>query len=300
MSQYPFPSIINSSTLETFKACPRKFLYSSISEFKPRGESVHLIAGGAFAKGLEVARNAFFVEGLSSDQAIARGLQALLQKYGDFQCPPDSAKSPERVCGAFEYYFSAYPLGELDVPITFGENRRGIEFSFALPIGIENPSTGDPILISGRMDAICSFAGGTYIVDEKTTSSLGPTWSRKWDLRGQFIGYAWGCRESGIRVDGSLIRGVSILKTKYDTAQAIVRHADWQVDQWFEETCWYIKQMINHWKADFYPHNYGDSCEDYGGCGFKTVCMSQDPAPWLEQGFERKHWDPIAGVETKL
>jgi hypothetical protein len=150
------------------------------------------------------------------------------------------------------------------------------------------------------MDAVCEFAGGIYIVDEKTTSSLGPTWSRQWDLRGQFIGYAWGCRESSIKVDGSLIRGVSILKTKYDTAQAVVRHADWQVDEWFTETCWYIRQMISHWQAGFHPHNYGDSCSDYGGCQFKPVCMSQDKGPWLEQGFERKHWDPILGVETIL
>ena len=35
-------------------------------------------------------------------------------------CPSDSTKSPERMCGAFEYYFSVYPLGELDVPIKFG------------------------------------------------------------------------------------------------------------------------------------------------------------------------------------
>lgn len=297
---YPFPQIIDSSTLATFKACPQKFYLNSVCEYKPKGQSVHLVAGKAFARGLEVTRKAFFIGKKAPDEAIAEGLGALTREYGDFQCPPESAKSLERVLGAFEYYFSAYPLGELDVPITFGENRRGIEFSFALPLPILNPSTGDPILYSGRMDAICEFAGGIYIVDEKTTSSLGATWSRQWDLRGQFIGYAWGCRESGIKVDGSLIRGVSILKTKYDTAQAVVRHADWQIDEWYSETLWYISQMISLWKENIYPHNYGDSCADYGGCQFKPVCMSQDKAPWLEQGFDRKHWDPIAGIETLL
>ena len=298
--KYPFPSIIDSSSLATFKACRQKWYLNSVAEFKPKGQSVHLVAGKAFARGLEVARKEFFVNGQTSDQAIAAGLGALIREYGEFQCPSDSAKSPENMCGAFEYYFSVYPLGELDVPIKFGEGRRGIEFSFALPLPIRHPDSGDPILYSGRMDAICEFAGGIYIVDEKTTSSLGASWSRQWDLRGQFIGYAWGCRESGIRVSGSLIRGVSILKTKYETAQAVVRHADWQVDEWFTETTWFIKQMIGHWQSEFYPHDYGDSCSDYGGCAFKDVCMSQEKAPYLEMGFERKHWDPVAGVETLL
>jgi len=299
MINYAFPSVIDSSALAAFKACPYKFFLSNVCEYKPRGQSVHLVAGKAFAKGLEASRKAFFIEDRPSDESIAIGLGALTREYGDFQCPPDESKSLERVLGAFEYYFSAYPLGEIDVPITFGGNRRGIEFSFALPLPIQNPSSGDPIFYSGRMDAISGFAGGTYIVDEKTTKSLGPTWSRKWDLRGQFIGYAWGCRESGIKVDGSLIRGISILKTKYDTAQAVVRHADWQVDLWFEETLYWINQMIRHWQTAFHPHNYSDACEDYGGCQFKDVCMSQEPGAWLDK-FERKHWDPILGVETLL
>ena len=76
-------------------------------------------------------------------------------------------------------------------PSNLEQERRGIEFNFALPIPVNNPSTGDPILISGRMDAICDFAGGVYIVDEDylvpwsyLVPPVGSPWSSLSDMLG--------------------------------------------------------------------------------------------------------------------
>src|SRR5271154_5160588 len=110
MSQYPFPRVIDSSMLATFKSCPQLFFKTYIQEWKPKELSVHLHAGASFAKGLEAARTAFFVENSSAEEAVAKGLEALLHAYGDFECPADSAKSAERMAGAFEFYFDNYPL----------------------------------------------------------------------------------------------------------------------------------------------------------------------------------------------
>ena len=55
----------------------------------------------------------------------------------------------------------------------------------------------------------------------KRQRQLGDSWARQWELRGQFTGYCWAAREAGIDVNGVLVRGVSILKTKYGSAQAI-------------------------------------------------------------------------------
>ena len=155
------------------------------------------------------------MSGATAEDAIAIGLQRLLDEYGAFECPADSAKSAARTAGAFEFYFANYPLAEGDgAPIQMPGGKRGIEFSFAEPLPVSHPTSGDPLLYVGRMDAIIGYAGGVYICDEKTTSQLGATWSRQWDLRAQFTGYAWGCEKSGVRVDGAIVRGVSILKTQ--------------------------------------------------------------------------------------
>jgi hypothetical protein len=150
------------------------------------------------------------------------------------------------------------------------------------------------------MDALLSYAGGVFICDEKTASSLGPTWSRQWDLRSQFSGYAWGCRESGIRVDGCIVRGVSILKTKYDTQEAISYRPTWQVDRWYEEMLRWIEDIKLCWARGEWRHNLDHACGDFGGCAFRNACSSQDETPWLETYFVRKHWDPLTRTETLL
>jgi len=299
MNKY-FPEVFDSSMLATFKSCPQLFRKVYIEQWKSKDPSVHLRAGGAFAAGIEAARTAFYVHQDPPEDAIAKGLHALITHYGDFECPPDSAKSLERTAGALEFYFDNYPLNEDSPPIILPNGKHGIEFSFVHPLPIIHPITGNPLLYCGRMDALLHFAGGVFICDEKTASSLGATWSRQWDLRSQFTGYAWGCRESGIRVDGAIVRGVSILKTKYDTQQAITYRPEWQIDRWFDQLIDWIEAIVVCWYDNKWRHNLDHSCADYGGCAFRSACSSQDELPWLETYFERRHWNPITREETIL
>jgi hypothetical protein len=299
--KYPFPQVIDSSMLGTLKSCHQKFNKSYIQEWKPRGLSVHLHAGKAYASALEETRIAFYERGESAESAVASGLGKLISTYGDFECPSDSAKSLERMLGAFEFYWENYPLGQNNsYPITLPSGRRGVEFTFAHPLPILHPQTGDPLLYSGAMDAIYHHAGDIYIIDEKTTTQLGATWTRQWDLRAQFTGYAWGCREAGIRVAGAIVRGVSILKTKYDTAEAITYRPNWQINRWYEEMLILVNRAIECWKQDEWLHDLDSACAEYGGCQFRQCCQSEDETPWLETSFERRHWDPVARKETLL
>lgn len=300
MSGYPFPEVLDSSILAVYKSCARKFYLEYIANWKNKSPSVHLHAGGAFAAGMEATRTAFHVNHWTSGEAIQAGLDKLAEFYGDFDCPPDSAKSLIRMLGAFEYYFDYYPLEGSAPPITLPGGKRAIEFNFAEPLPILHPETGNPILYCGRMDAINDFAGGNYICDEKTTSSLGPTWSRQWDLRAQFTGYAWGCGKAGIHIDGAIVRGVSILKTKYETQQAISYRHEWQINQWYSELLDWIEDMIRDWKRNQYRHNLDSACNDWGGCAFRDVCRSQDEGPWLATAFERRFWSPLTRTEILL
>lgn len=330
-----FPHVFDSSIIATLKSCEKKFFNEYIQHWKPKDQSVHLHAGASFAKGLEVARDAFYTghaqhfintkdtrDGTEhkewirqplpqllgdAETSIALGLQALLESYGAFECPEDSAKSASRMAGAYEFYFSNYPLRlDEEAPITLPGGKRGIEFSFAHPIELPeggfllHPETKDPLLYVGRMDMLMNFAGGIFLEDDKTTSQLGPTWSRQWDLRSQFTGYAWGCQKSGIHVDGAVVRGVSILKTKYDTQQAVSYRPEWQIDRWYSELILWIQRAINAYKSGIYLHNLDHSCAEYGGCSFRQACSSEDEAPWLDINFERREWNPLTREEKKL
>lgn len=179
-----FPPTIDSTLLSAFHSCPNKFFRQYVQHWKPRDGNVHLIAGGAFAAGMEAARRAFYEQGAQHDEAVEAGVAALLSHYGDFECPSDSAKSPARTAGALVFYFDNYPLGaDGSTPIKLDNGKLGVELSFAVPLEIKHPTLGTPILYVGRCDMVAEFAGSVYIFDEKTTSSLGAAWSRQWELR---------------------------------------------------------------------------------------------------------------------
>lgn len=297
----PFPEVIDSTMLATFRSCPQKLFRMYIEHWKPKAESVHLVAGKAFARGLEVARRAYYDDGADSEKALEDGVAALLAEYGTFECPEDSAKGPYRMAGALEFYFNRYPLAEDSaIPLVMPSGKSAIEFSFAQPLPVYHPETGEPLIYAGRSDMIATFAEGTFVEDDKTTSQLGASWSGQWDLRSQFTGYCWAARESGISVDGVLVRGVSILKTKYDTLQAITYRSGWEVDRWLRQVERDLLRMIECWRDGYWDFNLDHACAEYGGCPMKIICTKNDPESWLPMYFEQRKWDPLAREETIL
>lgn len=301
MTRPMFPHTWDSTMLAAFRSCPQKFFRSYVEHWKPKAESVHLVAGGAFAKGIEVARRGFFEEKQSPDAAYGEGIAALVKAYGDFQCPPDSAKSLERTMGALEFYFERYPFGDDGLtPIQFANGKSAIEFSFAEPLNVAHPISRDPILYTGRCDMIGTFAGGVYCVDEKTTSSLGATWSRQWEMRAQFTGYQWAAQRAGVNVQGTLVRGVSILKTKYDTQQAVTYRAGHEVERWQKQTERDILRAQDMWAEGYWDFALDHACAEYGGCNMVQICKSASPEDWLPMSFERRVWDPLARQELTV
>lgn len=302
MSDRPyFPVAIDSTMLGAFKSCPQRAFRQYIEHWKPIGDSVHLVAGGAFAEGVEAARRAFYEQSREPSDAVGIGLGALVAKYGNFECPPDSAKSLERTSGALEFYFENYPLGaDGATPISLHSGKTGIEFSFAQPLPINHPVTGEPILYTGRADMLAEAFGGRYIYDEKTTSSLGASWIRQWDLRSQFTGYCWAAREYGIEPTGVCVRGVSILKTKYETQQVLTYRSDYEIDRWVEQSCRDIERMIGCWKEGYWDWNLDHACTEYGGCAFREICKSPDPESWLPTYFAKRVWNPLIREEQTI
>jgi hypothetical protein len=298
----PFPSVWDSSMLSTLKSCQRKCQLEYVEHWRPQAPNVHLHAGKAFASGLEAARLAFYVEGKPVGDSVALGLAALMHHYGDFECPSDSAKSLERMAGALEYYFDQYPLDSLDYqPIQLPGGKHGIEINFVEPLSVLHPISQEPLLYCGRLDLACHFAGGVFIEDDKTTSSLGASWSKQWDLRSQFTGYCWGLEKvAGVKPSGVLVRGVSILKTKYETQQAVSYRPQWLVDEWLKTTEYELRRAIASWQEfgdSPWIKNFDHACGDWAGCIFKNVCASDNPQPWLEGYFEKRAWNPLTREE---
>lgn len=287
-----FPTVLDSTQLEAFRNCPQQFFLGYCHNWHLQGESVHLHAGAAYAHGLEVARKVWASGIFVEEECLALGLRALCEAYGDFDSG-DSPKSLSRMCGALEYYFSQYSLERDPAQVLLLNGAPAVEWSFAIPLPLNHPSTGEPLLYAGRFDAVVHFANANYALDDKTTSSLGASWSKSWDMRGQFTSYAWAMREHGLHPAGTIVRGVSILKTKYETAQAIISQADWKIDRWYADTLLEVQEMLRCWESGEWRRAWGEPCNHYGGCPFKQCCLVKDPTPWLQSYYEQRPWNPL-------
>jgi hypothetical protein len=230
------------------------------------------------------------------EQCLEMGTAALIEEYGDAECPDTESKTLDRMVGALEYYFSEYPLDDDPARISTIAGVPAVEWRFALPLPFNNPDTGMPLLYAGRTDTIMDFCGARYAEDDKTTKALGAKWSNQWELRSQFTGYAWAGRVLGLSLQGTLVRGVSILKTKYETAQAIVNAPDWKIDEWVEHRDHLITQALSYYKGGYWEPALDDTCNDYGGCIFKGICSIPPDrrVNWLSTGFEESMWNPLS------
>lgn len=290
-----FPQIIDNSLRSDFVACPRKFFYSGIRRLvSAAGTNIHLHAGGCFAKGIETTRIAFYVKKLSQLEAVLEGAAAMVEFWGDYEAPGGSTKTLDRMLGALDFYFESFPMSIDYVLPLITNNKAAVEFSFALPIPeVTHPETGEPLIYAGRFDMVGIYNNLLFVVDEKTTSSLGPSWSAKWDLRAQFTGYCWAARTFHLPVVGTIIRGISILKTKYDKAEAISYRPDWEIDRWYKQLIRDLNRMKALYLEGYWDYNISDACESFGGCSFKRLCTSPEPENILPSYYIENTWNPL-------
>jgi hypothetical protein len=297
-----FPEFVDNTMRSTLASCEKKYSYSFLSNIAPVTRSLHLHAGGAFAAGLEQARRSFYVQGRPPDESIGAGIAALIKEWEDYDSGEET-KSLERMCGAVEYYFSVWPLGNDYLTPWRISDEQGIEFTFAIPLPVKHPQTGNPILYTGRFDMLATDRRGViWAEDDKTASQLGPTWGKQWTLDSQFTGYVWAARMYQVPVYGAAIRGVSILKTMYGHAEQMVSRSPFLVDKWYSQLVFEVERMVEMWQnhqrtpnARLEPRYALDrgTCGAYGGCAYEILCNTPNPEAWVPVNFVSRDWDPL-------
>lgn len=292
-----FPDVIDSTILVEFRACQKKASYSFLNKLSPVSKSVDLHFGGAFAKGMEVARKEHFANGRSPSEAANAGINAAWAFYRDFDTTRSEvslakkAKSWPTLLLALDGYFREWPLGSCGLVPHAG--HKGIEFTFAIPIpGTIHPDTGSPILYGGRFDLLGEWNGLPSVCDEKTTGYFGEKWAEQWSLRNQFLGYTWASRQYGINVSQVLIRGIAIAKTQISYLQALTTFPDYMLDRWYKQLVKDLNLFAECYKKNDFSFNLGDSCNSYGGCTFMELCKSKNPEEWFSM-FNTRTWNPL-------
>lgn len=308
MTPLEFPATVDDTILATYGLCGEQANLQYLQHWKPRQVSSHLVAGSAYAAGLEALRLSFFIRGEPIDTARGHAAAAVIKEYGNHECT-EPKKTLERILGAIDYYCTKWnPATDHYTPKLFPGDVPGIEFNFAVEIPslegqdtLRHPETNDPLLFTGRSDAILSNPeGDLYLLDDKTTTRLGATWHKTWRLRSQFTGYYWAARQLGIPIQAILIRGMCFYAavnkesgTVYVGRETITQRTGHDTEAWLRTTQLRISRLINDYRSGLFELNLGDACNAYGGCPFRHICIAKDPEPWLRQDFRRARWNPL-------
>lgn len=289
-----FPSIIDNTARETWTACPTKFRRQVINKLSRTIKSPDLHFGAAFAIGLETYRREAFGNGQPDKSALASAVVAATRFYGDFTPPEGHLKTYERLLEALEAYVNKYPSRYDHIrPYQFPSGELALEFSFAIPLPIAHPETGDPLIYAGRFDMIGVFNNQLFVFDDKTTSRLGPTWSNQWRSTSQLTGYCWAARNYGLPIVGAIIRGQSILTRGCEFAEVIQYRSTERIDQWYEQLLEEIQDMITAWKRGHFRKSFNASCNAYNGCAYLDICLAQDESLAIESGYQNHYWNPL-------
>lgn len=298
-----FPEAIDNTMRKSLVKCEQSAHYRFELGLQSKlAKRVDLIAGGAFAAGIEAVRREFYVEHKPAGEAAQIGVQAVFEAYGDFQCPRDSNKSVQRVAGALLHYLERYPLQlETKIPFLFPDGKAAIEMHFSFPIPIHHPETGKQLEYCGNFDllALDMDDGGLWVVDEKTTSSMGDKWANQWPLDAQMTGYCWGAQKildaygCTQKLKGAIINGIAIKKYDYDCGRFPTYREEWEIQRWYDQMLTDVQDWKNAFTNVSHKLNLDHSCAYYlNPCEFAPLCKSRSPAKLFEGSYVVEFWNP--------
>jgi hypothetical protein len=301
------PIYVDSTMLTCYRSCGQKFYKEFVLGRRPPGLSIDLHAGACFATAIETIRKLVFKDKKPFHEALILAHAAFAQAWGDFQIPAHktTAKTFDRMWEAVEDYFATYsPLTDHVQPYMAANGDPTLEYTFAIPL---EPATmyedqlhkpfplhpnGSPFLYCGRFDMLGAMNGRPIPVDEKTSGrSADVNWAEQWNLRNQFMGYVWACRQCGLDVDSLMVRGTSILKTKIGQAEAVKTYSKDLLTRWHEQLRRDMWRLRRSWDEGYWDYNFGDTCTSYGNCIFMTSCQTGNPQ-WLQE-LEVRKWNPL-------
>ena len=302
--QAVLPAYIDSTMLNSLRACPQKFRNEFILGLRPPETSIDLHAGAVFSSTLESFYREVYLNGLDTSPALARAYATFQHEWGGFIIRKEKhPKTPENMWAAVEDYVRTYPPGTDSVQPYFTDGTKSFEWSFSIPLGMPDfpvhPVSGDPFIYVGRFDMLGRRDERPVVRDEKTAQRLEHNWAEKWDLRSQFLGYCWALQHHGIPCNTVVVRGVIVTLTTVRQVEAIKIYPQHLIDRWYEQTRRDLHRLVAAWKEGYFDYNLGDTCTAYSHCPFIPLCSSPSPERWYDT-YEIKRWNPLSASRNPL
>ena len=182
---HPSHKVIDSSKIEAYTTCPRKYFFRYILNWAPEGKAHDLFFGECFHTGMEIMLQSLIQHGQYTDESVEAAFKAFEEKYRS-EFPPDtddiySPKTPNYAKIAYSEYANLNRVESFIV--------KNIEVAGRVLVGQDKD--GEDRLLTFRLDAVIEDEQGIRVMDHKTSKMNieTRTWADQWRLSFQLGTY---------------------------------------------------------------------------------------------------------------
>jgi len=289
----------DSTSLSTFKTCPRKYYYTIIRGFRSRGESPHLTFGIHYHSCLE-HYDKQRATGADHQTALRSALlKALTDTWTEGPWESEHPlKTRANLIRSIVWYLDEFQHDPARTVI-LADGSPAVELSFRFNVD-------DSLVLCGHLDRLVEWNDGIYVMDRKTsTTTLSSYYFDQYEPDNQMSLYTL----AGRLVYNSPVRGVIIDAaqiavgfTRFD--RGLTYRSESQLNEWLTDARSWIAiagDMANdlsdyegRYPESMFPMN-DKSCHQFGGCTFRKICSKSPEVreAFLATDFEVKFWNPL-------
>lgn len=293
--------VLDSSKLNCFMKCPRKFFYRYLLGWEKEGDNHNVVFGSAWHSAMEaMLKHGYNREGI--EEGFKNFLRTYREFFSEVTDPDYSPKNPANALLALSEYAEHWKHDNFEVLYQ--------EISGALPIDDEGTE------IYFRLDNIVREGNTVVSLEHKTSKYNTGWWVDQWALALQpslYTHVLFSLFEVE-QVFGVKINGAFFKKGGNEFLRVPARKTLGQMNSWLEELTHWVQllkdEMIRLSVAKEYdsflrafPKN-PNSCLDYMKlCEYHAFCTSwNNPLQRCESpqpGFVQKFWDPREADKTQ-
>ena len=306
---------VDNTMLSAFERCPLYYRERHILDWTSRGTSGALGAGGAIHEGLKV-----WYQNMKDAGGAATGLvgavNAIRESWPE-DMPTNDFRTLERAQRMMIEYIRTYPsesfrILQVEIPFKFELGRvilwcKNCNFENTPYGALGIPRFGcsycgkdlEQIEYGGIFDTLTEFGVGrtvNYILEHKTTSQLGPTYFRQWQIHNQLVGYCWGAEQVSGKLVGGVNMNVLCMTTggnfKFDRQMIPVYPS--QIEEWKNDVAQACNDIAHAQRTGHWRKRTDNCVMKYGACQFLSVHMLADPEDRqrrLETDYIKSEWN---------
>lgn len=280
----------NSTSLDAFKACPRRYQYAILQGWSTGSDNIHIVFGLAYHKAIEVYHFAR-AKGESHDAATLAAIrQAMTMTWPDLLL--DSKKSRPNLIRTIVWYLEEFGVDDPAKTFILANGQPAVEVTFSFEIDHESPA-GTPYMLAGHLDRIVTFMGDQYYSDLKTTgAALGEYYFKNYSPHNQMSTYSFAGKViTNVPLKGGIIDAAQILVSGSRFQRGFVHRTPDQLAEWKDDLEYTLSLARLYANRGYWPMN-DTACTL---CRFQSIC-ALDPKvrdSVLASNFQKRTINPL-------